>query len=103
MGKVKKAVISYRGGYKYQLAANYIVQIGIKPENNINTKFIVLSTEGMLSILRGYAWDGASGGYPDLKKIMRGSLIHDALYQLIRMKLLTLGDRKQADKELRKA
>jgi len=34
---------------------------------------------------------------------MRGSLIHDALYQLMRQKLLDKKCRKQADKELRKA
>jgi len=99
--KIKK--IKYKGGYKYQLVSDYQVQINIFPSVCIFTKFIMLSMDGMLTILVGYAWDGASGGCPDLKKIMRGSLIHDALYQLIRMKLLTLDDRKPADKELRKA
>ena len=53
--------IEYRGGYKYQLAADYSIKINIKPEKDIDTKFIKLDTKGNLTIIEGYAWDGPSG------------------------------------------
>jgi hypothetical protein len=37
----------------------------------------------MLTIKKGYAWDGPSGPTFDTPSFMRGSLVHDALYQLI--------------------
>ncbi len=54
---------------------------------------------GALTIDEGYAWDGASGPMPDIPSVMRGSLVHDALYQLMREKLLDYKkDRQMADK-----
>ena len=35
-------------------------------------------------IRKGYCWDGPSGPTVDTENFMRGSLIHDALYQLMR-------------------
>ena len=43
-----------------------------------------LNTKGHLIIKRSYAWDGPSGPTIDTKNFMRGSLVHDALYQLMR-------------------
>jgi hypothetical protein len=37
-----------------------------------------------LIVKQGYAWDGPSGPTIDTKNFMRGSLVHDALYQLCR-------------------
>jgi hypothetical protein len=76
--------IAYRGGYKYQLCEDYSVDVGICPEKPVNNHFLQLSCEGLLTIREGYAWDGASGPARDTKGIMRGSLVHDALYQLMR-------------------
>ncbi len=76
--------ISYRTGYKYQLAGTYRVQIAIEPEKDIITEYVLLGTTGMLTIMEGYAWDGPSGPTIDTKNFMRGSLVHDALYQLMR-------------------
>jgi hypothetical protein len=77
--------IKYKKGYKYQLAADYVVDIGIMPENDIQTDdFIFLTTEGSLTIKKNYAWDGPSGPTFDTLNFMRGSLVHDALYQLMR-------------------
>ena len=55
---------------------------------------------GYLIIRSGYAWDGPSGPTYDSKNTMRGSLIHDALYQLIRDGLLPFDYWKKADDEL---
>ncbi len=81
--------IKYRSGYKYQLAEDYTVRISIKPAADINTTFVKLSSGGTLTILGGYAWDGPSGPVIDTSRNMRASLVHDALYQLIRNRKLT--------------
>lgn len=80
--------IHYRDGYKYQLTENYVVTIDIKPEVDIKTGYIDLSKDGQLFIKKSYAWDGPSGPTFDTKNFMRGSLVHDALYQLMRNELL---------------
>lgn len=76
--------IAYKGGYKYQLKEKYCVVIDIRPDKAINTDYITLETEGYLTISKGYAWDGPSGPTIDSLTFMRGSLVHDALYQLMR-------------------
>jgi hypothetical protein len=76
--------IVYRGGYKYQLKKNYSVDIPLMPELEIVSQFIGLSEAGFLSIKSGYAWDGPSGPTFDTQNFMRASLVHDALYQLMR-------------------
>jgi len=95
--------ILYRDGYKYQLAADYQVPIAIKPAEFILTPYIRLDIDGMLSIVSGYAWDGPSGPTVDTKSFMRGSLVHDALYQLMRERHLDPEKhRETADEELRR-
>ena len=60
-----------------------------------------LDVNGMLTIFRGYTFE-PSGPTFHTKSFMRGALVHDALYQLIRNKLLPEATwRKFADKELR--
>ena len=76
--------IVYREGYEYQLVEDYQIQIFIKPDAFIRTQLIRLDTDGVLYILAGYAWDGPSGPAVDTKNFMVGSLVHDALYQLMR-------------------
>ena len=95
--------IKYRKGYKYQLARDYTCWVEILPDEIIQdeTGWITLEPNGKLTIRSGYAWDGPSGPTIDTPTFMRGSLIHDALYQLIRQGLLEPEWREQADKELR--
>jgi hypothetical protein len=95
--------IRYRDGYKYQLSAGHSEQVSIIPrEHIVVTDFIVLSMDGVLIINKGYAWDGPSGPTIDTKNFMRGSLVHDALYQLMREGLISERWREQADKELQR-
>ena len=94
-----KTHIRYRSGYKYQLATRYSIAIPIKPKKDITTEFITLDTKGKLTIKNGYAWDGPSGPVVDTKENMRASLVHDALYQLMRQKELSVKTHKdRADK-----
>lgn len=74
----------YKKGYKYQLAESYSANVGITPERDITTAYIRLTKKGILHIRDGYAWDGPSGPTIDTSDFMRGSLEHDALYQLMR-------------------
>lgn len=104
--------IYYRSGYKYQLAEDYRIDVVInaqsglsdvalaKSEGQIETDYIELSTDGVLIIKAGYAWDGPSGPTLDTKSFMRGSLVHDALYQLMRNNHLPSSCREDADQEL---
>ena len=93
--------IRYKSGYKYQLKSDYDVSISIYPGADIQTEYISLNKKGLLTIKSGYAWDGPSGPTIDTKNFMRGSLVHDALYQLMREEHLNSKDhRDQADRLL---
>ena len=76
--------ITYKSGYKYQLKQSYSLAISIVPAATITTEFIELTGGGVLTINTGYAWDGPSGPTIDTFNFMRGSLVHDVLYQLMR-------------------
>ena len=95
-------MIKYKSGYKYQLAESYIIRVGIQIPDIIISYYLSVSTKGNLMIKKGYCWDGPSGPTVDTKNFMRGSLVHDALYQLMREGLLDQKWREQADKELKR-
>lgn len=88
--------IAYNGGYKYQLKEGCTVPIEIRPPSPIDTEYIGLDTDGNLTIRKGYAWDGPSGPTIDTPTFMRGSLVHDALYQLMRERHLDNGRHREA-------
>lgn len=93
--------IYYKKGYKYQLFSDYEIQTDIYPDEDIDTYYLSLSITGKLLIKKSYAWDGASGIAIDTANFMRASLVHDALYQLMRMgKLDSSICRLQADNML---
>jgi len=103
----REPLIFYRNlkGYKYILSENYVIRIKpisdkdiFEPDNK--NPFIKLSARGVLTIFKDYAWDGPSGPTIDTKSFMRGSLVHDALYQLMRQGKLPQSARKYADKLL---
>lgn len=94
--------MKYREGYKYQLAENYHMATGIAPSETIRTAYTMLFVDGMIVIKAGYAWDGPSGPAIDTKNFMRGSLVHDALYQLMREGHLGQHNRDKADRLLQK-
>lgn len=97
------ARIRYRSGYQYQLAEGYSLKVSVVPKEPIKTEFVALGTDGSLAIKRGYAWDGPSGPTIDTRNFMRGSLVHDALYQLMRDAGLSKEQwRDEADLELKR-
>jgi len=109
----------YKSGYKYITQDHFMVVISVssrylprsvifKPQDQsrltlqyYESNFLRLSRlknsgKCCLFISKGYAWDGISGGR-DTKKNMIPSLVHDALYQLIREGALSKSFRKNAD------
>ena len=94
--------IRFKGGYKYKIVDDAGFLTYLYPEKDIDTTYITLSTDGTLTVKAGYAFDGPSGPTIDTKNFMRGSLCHDALYQLMRDGYLHIhNDRKLADQMLR--
>lgn len=76
-------MIKYIAGFKYQLAETYTLHTPIVGEV-INDDYFTLEEDGILTVKKGYAWDGASGPTFDSKSSMRPSLIHDVFCQAMR-------------------
>lgn len=94
--------IHYTAGYKYQLEEDYEHDIVFGSIVSGGNRFVQITVGGKLLVRAGYAWDGPSGPAIDTPNFMRGSLVHDALYQLMRLGVLNKEDhRKFADQLLR--
>ena len=61
----------------------------------------MIDAKGELLIKEGYSLDGPSGPAIDTKNFMQGSLVHDALYQLIREGHIDPSNKEKADIILR--
>ena len=91
---------------EYKMRQDYSIQTDIygytivdNPEGRGNIRLL---KSGELTIGHGFWWNGPSGPTYDSKNFMRGSLIHDALYRLMRVGLLPLWYRAYADELLYK-
>lgn len=93
-------IVHYTDGYRYQTEADFEWPTGIKPVKQGGNRFVTLRDDGLLYIAAGYAWDGASGPAINTKSFVRASLVHDALYQLIRLGVVAAEDRAIADRLL---
>lgn len=92
--------MKYKAGYKYQLAETYSIAmpwLADQPDHAADWLNVAGAT---LTIERGYCWDGASGPTWDSRSSMRASLVHDALYQLMRLGVLPEACREMADQAL---
>lgn len=98
--RINKACYRSLHRYKYQLMKPYVQNVGV-PGYTSETPYLGLQDNGRLEIKTTYAWDGPSGPTLDTPDFMRGSLVHDALYQLIRMEVLPSSLRAHADRLLR--
>lgn len=90
-----------RRKYKYNLHSDLEYQAGIKVKNPRDLGLLEIKSDGTLIIRKGYSWDGPSGPTIDTKNFIRGSLIHDALYQLMREQVLPQSVRERADEILK--
>lgn len=94
-------IVYTKVNYKYKLAKDYIHKLSFTIDKDIKTPFIELYKDGTLIVKAFYAWDGCSGIAVDDDTNMRGGLVHDALYQLMREGYLSVSIRILADKELK--
>ena len=100
--------MKYRKGYKYQVVVDdeslvlpdNIVFSSAMYDDYLRVVYSMEEGKWELTVKSGYAWDGPSGPALDTKNFILPSLIHDALYQLMRRKMLHRDYRKAVDKLL---
>ena len=85
----------------YKVYHDYTVQIPITGWN-IDTEFVKLTPDGQLTLKKGFKSDGPSGVTIDTKTFMRGALVHDGLYYLLREGFLPPYEKLTADVIIRK-
>ncbi len=99
--KIECSRINFRNRkwYKYTLQKQAEVDLGVNFTTDIRGSHFELTTGGHLTILEHYSWDGPSGPVLDTKWNIRASLVHDALYQMIRERYFSNADdaREMAD------
>jgi len=91
--------LEYKKGWKWVTTNEYKIKL---PDEFLHESFegdFLYLYDGVLTVCKGYGWDGASGPAIDTKNFIRGSLVHDALYEVIG-KQGTFHLRKHADKFL---
>ena len=76
---------------KYQLLQDYKIQTNLRLSQEARIPYISLSTSGMLTVHKGFIWNGASGPTWDSKCSMRASCGHDAVFELIRLGIISVG------------
>lgn len=91
----------YGGKYKWRLV-NDVIKYNVNPIEGTHAGEYLDLMAGHLTIFKGYCWDGGSGPAIDTANFMRASLIHDALYQLMREGVIDRKKfRKRADQIMR--
>lgn len=99
MTQTEKVKVRERG-YKYQLLEPYTIAVDIF-DHDIETQYFSITPNGLLEINPLYAWDGASGPTIDNDNTIIPSLVHDTLYQAIRLEMLSKEYKDYADELLR--
>lgn len=93
-------MIQYTEGYKYRLHYDAFLAVS-SAFNDVGFSAEWGKLEGcVLTLYKGYSWDGASGPTVDGKSNMRASLVHDGLYQAMREGLIPRELKPAADQEL---
>lgn len=87
-------------GESGKLLADYVYTTSVMGYN-IETQYIRLTQFGTITIRKGFEWDFATGAIDD-PAMVAGSVVHDALYWLIRKNLLGRQHRKTADKDFKR-
>lgn len=92
-------MFGYVKGWKWRNKSEYAYALPHEFEGKAFHGTHLILEHRVLTVMEGYGWDGASGPAIDTEDFMRGSMIHDALYEIIGKKgWFKL--RKAADKEL---
>ena len=84
--------------YKFKVEENFSIELPFKIPDFEHP--YASSKDSILSVKRGYAWDGASGPIINTRDTLVASLVHDVLYQAMRLNLIKSSkeNRKIADK-----
>ena len=84
--------------YKFKVEENFSIELPFKIADFEHD--YASSKNGILEIKKGYAWDGASGPVINTKNTLIASLVHDVLYQAMRLNLINPNctNKKLADK-----
>ena len=84
--------------YKFKVEENFSIELPFKIAD-FEHQYASLK-DGILSVKRGYAWDGASGPIINTQDTLVASLVHDVLYQAMRLNLIKSNseNKKIADK-----
>jgi len=88
-----KAQVKYKHGFRFYLAEDFSLKIDDLPDENVLPLYKIAMSKGMLTISKGYMWDRGFRG----KEFIRGTLVHEALYQLIRLGYLPYEWRKKSN------
>ena len=84
--------------YKFKVEENFSIELPFKIPDFAHPYASL--KDGILSVKRGYAWDGASGPVINTRDTLVASLVHDVLYQAMRLNLIKSSkeNRQIADK-----
>lgn len=84
--------------YKFKVEENFSIELPFKTSDFEHD--YAESKDGVLTIKKGYAWDGASGPVINTQNTLIASLVHDVLYQAMRLNLIKSNreNKKIADK-----
>ena len=84
--------------YKFKVEENFSIELPFKIPDFVHPYASL--KDGILSVRRGYAWDGASGPIINTRDTLVASLVHDVLYQAMRLNLIKSSkeNRQIADK-----
>ena len=72
--------------YKFKVEENFSIELPFKIPDFEHE--YASSKDGILSVKKGYAWDGASGPIINTRDTLVASLVHDVLYQAMRLNLI---------------
>jgi hypothetical protein len=100
---MSQCVYKKGGPKKYYLSWDFETKMHFSlPRGIVSADGIITILGNRLYICTNYPWDGPSGPAIDTDNFMDGSLVHDALYDLMRQGLLSRWKyRRLADKEMR--
>ena len=84
--------------YKFKVEENFSIELPYKIPDFEHP--YASSKDSILEIKKGYAWDGASGPIINTQDTLVASLVHDVLYQAMRLNLIKSNseNKKIADK-----
>ena len=84
--------------YKFKVEENFSIKLPYKIPDFEHP--YASSKDSILEIKKGYAWDGASGPIINTQDTLVASLVHDVLYQAMRLNLIKSSkeNRQIADK-----